>query len=100
MSDSDGPQKSVEPYPRAAEADCVFDSYRASEGLFVCFDLCPLNKLCGSRQVMQGLNTIRPSGRPSDQRQTARQVYHGGVGEGCSESCRPGGCAKAVYKSS
>src|SRR2546427_535773 len=74
IPDSDGPQKPVETHPRTAEADRILDAHRASEGLFVLFDLCSLHKLCGSQQIAQSLSTIGPSSRPSEQSQTALQM--------------------------
>ena len=68
LTDSEGPQQSIKTYPRAAEADRVFDAHRASEGLFVLLDLGSPDELCGCQQIAQGLDAIRPSRRPSEQR--------------------------------
>src|SRR2546425_909126 len=47
LTDSEGSQKSIKTYPPTGEADRVLDTHRAGEGLFVLFDLCSLDKLCG-----------------------------------------------------
>src|SRR5438445_4437002 len=67
LTDSEGPQKPIKTYPSTGEADRVLDAHRTSEGLFVLFDLCALDKLCGCQHIAHGLDTIRPSSRPSEQ---------------------------------
>src|SRR5207302_1427507 len=51
LTNSESLQKSVKTDPRAAKAGRVFDAHRASKGLFVLFDLCSPDKLCGCQQI-------------------------------------------------